>query len=191
MWCYQVGRGVPHLSSLTSLTSLNLRNTSGLSLQGLHTIGGLSTLRHLDMRGACYLAPEATFFWEQEPLAEGVMSILSKLVNLELLDLKNTYCLVTSPTDAELASLACLTSLQTLRVGLILEEEYDFQTHQHEFSVNGSITATAAGVEALRTLTALKQVDLTGYFDDELKETLEKTAPSLAAKCIWCDLDRW
>jgi len=47
------------------------------------------------------------------------------------------------------------------------------------------VTATAAGVKALRSLTALKQVDLTSYFDDSLKEALKSTAPELAAKCTW------
>lgn len=184
MWVYELGRGAPHLSALSSLTSLNLRNTSGYSLQGLKAIGGLTTLRQLNMRGVCYS--------KRKPPAEGVMTLLSGLTNLELLDLKNTYYLMASPSDAELASLACLTALQTLRVGLVYEEEYGGQTHQLS-GVYGPVTATVAGVEALRSLTALKKgkVDLTDYFDDALKKTLKKTVPSLAAKCTWIDNDAW
>jgi hypothetical protein len=108
------------------------------------------------------------------------MKLLSKLTNLELLDLKNTYGLVASPTDAELTSLACLTALRTLRVG---------QTHQLS-GVYGPVTATETGVEALRSLTGLKDVDLTGYFDAALKETLMQTLPfSLSKKFTWTDLN--
>ena len=182
MWVYELGRGAPHLSGLSSLTSLNLRNTSGFGLEGLKTIGGLTTMRRLFMRGVNY-EPE-------KPPAEGVMKVLSKLTNLELLDLKNTYHLVASPTDAELASLACLTALRTLRVGLVFEKEYAGQTHQMS-GVYGRVTATETGVEALRSLTGLKDVDLTGYFDDALKETLKQTLPALAKKCTWTDLNKF
>ena len=179
---YDVGSGAPHLSALSSLTSLNLRNTSGWSPQGLRTLGALTTLRQLNMRGVCYQT--GCIHSSKQPPAEGVMTLLCKLTDLELLDLKNTYGLVASPSNAELASLARLTSLQTLFVGQLHEQEYGGQTHQTS-GVCGPVTATAAGVKALRSLTALKQVDLTSYFDDSLKEALKSTAPELAAKCTW------
>jgi len=98
---YDVGSGAPHLSALSSLTSLNLRNTSGLSPQGLRTLGALTTLRQLNMRGVCYQT--GCIHSSQQPPAEGVMTLLCKLTHLELLDLKNTYGLVASPSNAELA----------------------------------------------------------------------------------------
>ena len=182
MWVYELGRGVPHLAALKSLTSLNLRNTSGHCLAGLKTIASLTALRQLDMRGVCYS--------EGKPPAEGVMTLLSTLTNLELLDLKNTYDLMMSPSDVELAALACLTALQTLRVGQLAEPEYGGQTHQCS-GVHGAVTATAKDLEALRSLTALKKLDLTGYFDDALKEALKTTVPELAAKCTWSNLNDW
>ena len=74
MWVYELGRGAPHLSGLWSLTSLNLRNTSGLGLEGLlRPSVGLTTMRRLFMRGVNYEP--------HKPPAEGVMKLLSKLTN--------------------------------------------------------------------------------------------------------------